>query len=530
MLEAIYNKWKSKTITGEQPAVQQPIVAFKNSGMGLELLHKHLDRKSRVAIHCDVDMDGIGSGYIMRRFAQNFLNLDPILLINKGKKHGVHAKHIEFFNKYPIDLLIILDSSSNELNIIKELNCDVLVIDHHEVDHTEYYGKTSKGTDYVIVNNTLDNLDISKDKEWIIRNNPNTSINLEGYNATSDMSCGVTLYELLRLYQETYNTGNLLENLYLYQWAGITLFTDAIQLANERNQWFVENTVHSRYVEPTLAILIKNLNRFTVIPDKSFINYTLAPTFNKAIRANANLDALNIVMFSPDKVAELSKYKELQDIAIAEGMKLVCESDTYCKVDISNTEISINYSGVISGKVVDEYKKNTITYRVDSNNRAKGSFRGRSMTTDYRTFFTNYSDSTIAQGHKGAFGFEANVEDLDNIMSGLAQIEENESFGKLYLTAGNLRPEEHGEYHIDDIEQFKRQGGLMMLAIGNSKVSSNEQIMISVSSKEATLVEKRGQLFIYNILGLECKAFKEIEEGIINIYAEFSKTIEFYVK
>ena len=82
---------------------------------------------------------------------------------------------------------------------------------------------------------------------------------------------------------------------------------------------------------------------------------------------------------------------------------------------------------------------------------------------------------------------------------------------------------------------MKRQGGILKLAIGNSKVASDEQIYISTYGKYAKLTENRGKLYIYNILGLTCKAFSEIKDitdkdGFVRIYVEFGNSIELYLK
>lgn len=532
MLEAIYNKWKSKTVTGEQPSKQQQIIGFINSVKALEMLKKHLDRGSLIAIHCDVDLDGIGSGYIARRFISCNSQTSPICVINQGKKHGIEQKHCDFFNKTPVGLMLIVDSSSNELEYIKQFNCDVLVVDHHEVDHNEFSGFTNDGKhEFIIVNNTIDNFDNDFTNKWLKSNNQNTNVIIEDYKADYEMSCGVVLYELLRLFQEAYKVGSLLENMLLYQWAGVTLFTDAIPMLNERNQWYIDNTVHSRFVEPTLGIMLNELNKFSVTLDKSFINYKLAPTFNKAIRANANAEALTIVMERPYNVKYLERYKEQQELAINEALNIAEIKENYSLVNITNTEINPNYTGVIAGRILDDSKKNTVAFVVN-NGIAEGSFRGRSSNVDYRRSFNSYFEDNriIAQGHKQAFGFKVEYKYLEEIMTRLIELEGDVTFDKAYLTAGNLPDSLKGQYHIDDIDAFKKQGGLMMIAIGNSKVASDEQILITVHSSEAKLIEQHGKLYYYDVLGLTCKAFEEIKVGMINIYPEYSKSIEFYIK
>lgn len=507
MIEALYNKWNSKIVTGEVRAPKPNIPNFYNAKQAVELLHKHISNGSKIAVHCDVDMDGIGSGYIFKRFMSNITFNNQLYIINKEKVHGIHEKHLEYFKSNPIDLLIILDSSSNSLDLIKSMPCDVLVVDHHEVDHTEYSGYTINYNKFIIVNNMIDN---------------------DNYRADSRMSCGLVIYELLRLYQETYRLGPLLENMMLYQWVGVTLFTDAIQLVPDRNQWYIENTVHSLETEPTLMTIITKLNKYAFSLDKNIIGYTVAPTFNRAIRAGATAAALAVVLDQPYNVEYLSSFREAQDWAISTGIQDVNIFDSFVTKSLNNTGILPSYAGVIAGKLCDEHNKNCVVYSVHDNI-ASGSFRGRLSNTDYRSVFNNFGHEAIAQGHKGAFGFKVPIEHLNTIMSKLVDVEIKIDT-RPYLTAGNIPIHMRGQYHISNMDEFKKQGGIMMLSMGNSKVSSDEQIVITVMSNEATLVETRGKLFYYDVLGLRCKAFKEIQPGMINIYIEHSRVIEFFIK
>ena len=98
------------------------------------------------------------------------------------------------------------------------------------------------------------------------------------------------------------------------------------------------------------------------------------------------------------------------------------------------------------------------------------------------------------------------------------------------VTAGRLNSTEPGKFLIDNIEDFKKQGGIWKLGTGNSKLNSEEQIFITVSSADAVLEEQIGKLYIYNVLGLRCKAFAPVTKPVINIYVEYSRQIECYIK
>ena len=529
MTDALLEKWKSPVITGEEHPRKPDMIAFNNTVAALDLIHNHLSKHSKIAVHCDVDMDGIGCGYIIKKFLSYISQDGQAYFINNTKEHGIKPRHVDFFRKKPVDLLIIVDSSSNELETIKQFECDVLVIDHHEILHSEYLGFTNDFKhQYVIVNNMISNKNVEMIETWVKKNNPNSKIKLEPYVADSRMSCGLVVYELLRVFQEAFNTGPILENTMLYQWAGVTLFTDAILLATERNQWYIENTVHSTVTEPTLLTMAQKLNRYNYSLSKSLINYTIAPVINKAIRAGDCGSAMSAVLWFPDRIDRLLVYKEKQENAVSAGITSVDEHDTFVMKDITDTGVTPSYTGVIASRLCDDYRKNAVVYTV-VDGIAKGSFRGRKSGIDYRLQFESFEDGVYAQGHKQAFGFQIEESKLCDVMNSLAEIEGSVSI-KPYLTAGNWGDKMHGEFHIDDMDEFRKAGNLVRLAMGNSKVSSEEQIMITVPNYDAKLVETRGKLYIYDVLGLNCKAFKELTDDIVNIYAEYDKTIEFYAK
>lgn len=529
MLDIFEATWGNKVVTGEEKAEKPGLLAFKNSDIAMRILKRHLDNDSKIAIHCDVDMDGIGTGYIMGRFITNRTNKVPLYIINKDKEHGIQQKHVDFFRDKKLDLMIIVDSSSNEIDIIKQFNCDVIVIDHHEVLHSELYGHTLDNThEYVIVNNTISNNDISSIKCWVSQFNIDTANKLQNFDGDDRMSCGLVVYELLRLYCDTMGMEKLLENLLLFQWAGVTLFTDSIILNTPRNQWYIENTVHSTDIEVTLQSILGELNKYKTLLDKSLINYTIAPVINKAIRAGHSADALNVIIFKPKGITDLLKYRETQDNAINIGISDFKATDSYILRDMSNTEVHKNYNGVIASRLCGEYNKNCVVYKV-TNGIAEGSFRGRISGLNYREIIDGYSDDSWGMGHKTAFGFACPVDKLDDVMSKLTSIESSSS-NQYLLTAGKLNDKCPGKFVIKDMDEFKRQGGIWKLGIGNSKVSNDEQIFITVDSADLVLIEQHGKLYLYNALGMICKAFEPVTEPVVNIYIECSRQIECYIK
>lgn len=128
-------------VIGLKEATKPDVINFKNSLLALDLIDKHIKAKSKISLHADVDMDGIGAAYIVQSFLNELGCVGRIrACINKEKEHGLSNKHINYINdRVKCDLFIIVDSSSNDIDIIKRFNCDVLVIDHHILNHKRNY-------------------------------------------------------------------------------------------------------------------------------------------------------------------------------------------------------------------------------------------------------------------------------------------------------------------------------------------------------------------------------------------------------
>lgn len=564
----LLEKWYYKFVTGDEYVAKPDMCIFNNTKLALEMLYKHIMLKGKIVLHIDVDMDGIGSGFILTKFLNSHGANQLIHIINKDKVHGIQEKHPLYFNsQYQVDLVIISDSSSNELETIKKFNCDVLVIDHHEILHNDTYGKCNDGIhDYIIVNNTTDNFNFERDNLWLRSKNPKAFNTITEYKGDNRMSCGLVIYELLRVYCECFSNTDLLENLLLFQWVGVTLMTDQIQLLTPRNQWYIDKTVHNNYTEPTLKRIMAATNKWKITLDKSYINYSLGPIVNKAIRAGDSLSAMKHVIFAPDTIAELNKYKEKQMDSVYkvtysnyESLKNMIKSytdrgiteeealnslkmqgyivdytprkynDDVIMVDISSYGVHPNYAGVIAGMICGDNNKNTACYTPLDNDIVRGSFRGRCRDTDYRSYFEQYSSDIYAQGHPPAFGFMCKLTQLQDIMSKINSIE-NETDTREFFSYGDMPVEERGIYHIKSFDDFKKQGYLLRIGLGNSKVSSTDEVNIKIPANNIVLKEVKGKLYIYDVLGLECKAFEMLNGKYFKLYIEFTNELNAYIK
>lgn len=494
---------------GIKEAPKPGLVIFRNAKSAAKLLMKHIQNKSIIKIHADVDMDGIAATFIMNSFLTDCgmgAYIQPC--INKEKVHGVGGKHIEFINKSQASLVIIVDSSTNDTDIIKQFNCDVIVLDHHEVLHNELQGQTANG-EYLIVTNMVNNPD-------------------DNFKADENMSGAMVVYEFLRLFEKAFCKYSIVEQRQLYQWVGISLFSDAIHTSGNRCMWYMHSTVNAINLEPTLRVLVKTVSKYDCILDKSFINYTLVPLFNKAIRAGESAKALSVALKHPDKASILQQYADIQNNLKEHALENVKEEYGISYRDLTNEGIHVNYAGFLAQEILNKTNNSAFTY-INSNDTdiLDGHFRGKKKHLDYRSLIE--STGLFAQGHKTAFGCRIPRERLSEI---LKLISENEANYKepTYLTLGNIRPDIKGIHHIDDFNQFKQAGLLWQLGMLNSYLSSDESINIVATIENAELKEQRGKMWLYDVHGFECKAFEEITTPFINIYFEYSRQLNGYVR
>lgn len=133
-------------------ALQEPHF-LENIDEAAALLIQTLDCNERILIVVDSDNDGFTSATIMYNYIKDMApNAEIDYVLHEGKQHGLqdHIQSLMDEGKN-YGLIILPDSSSNDYvyhEQLKEINCAVLVLDHHLTD-------TELSSNAVVVNNQL---------------------------------------------------------------------------------------------------------------------------------------------------------------------------------------------------------------------------------------------------------------------------------------------------------------------------------------------------------------------------------------
>lgn len=531
-MNILEKRWKIPQVYGEKVVAEQSYCLFNNAIHAMKMLKRHIDNNSTIAVHVDVDVDGIGSGYIVNKILEINGIKNKYIVINKGKIHGIQGKHTDYFNnKLRIDLMIIVDSSTNEIDTIKKFNCDVIVIDHHEMQTNVDCGICNDNShEFVIVNSTVNNKKYNGDRNELISDSCVDSKKIVEYIPTDDMSCGVEVFECMRLMYSMYYDEKILLDTLLYQWSAITLFTDSINTLNERNQWYIQNTVHSVNQEESLKIIGSSISKYITSIDKSYIQYKFAPIINKAIRADMGSEAANIVLNKPHKICDLFRYDKEQQYAIDVITKNTqITDDEFVAIDITNYNISSNYCGVIAARICGDRHKNVIVYR-EIDGVYAGSFRGRHKDVKYLDYFNE--NGIHAEGHQPAFGFKTcSNEKLVGVMSKISGIEEENDSHRYYITLGNVIPYYRAENHYERLEDIRKDALLAKIAFGNSNVGAADEINIGVSITDIELVKENDKYFKYLLMKeIECTAFERLAGNTFDLYVEAGNEMRFFLR
>lgn len=130
-------------------SVEIPYSKLKNIEMAVTLFNSHYEKKDKIAILVDEDVDGFTSASAMFNYIKKLDEQYPLeyILHTRAKAHGLSE---DVVIPDGTKLLIIPDAASNDVDKCTELSkkgVDILILDHHEMEKTNHYA--------VIVNNQI---------------------------------------------------------------------------------------------------------------------------------------------------------------------------------------------------------------------------------------------------------------------------------------------------------------------------------------------------------------------------------------
>lgn len=360
---------------------------FVNMKEAVEKLLYHIKNKSIIYILCDCDCDGFMSASLMYKLIKKLDKSIEVNFINhKEKKHGLYDEIIEEIKDMNMQLLIIPDAGSNqieELRKIKKLGIDLLVVDHHEAEYTD---------EFIIVNNQ--------------------------YNDVNKELSGAAM--VLKLAEAIIGD----ESKEFMDLAAVSIISDSMSMNNLENKYYVKHGL-ANLKNSFLRKISKNENKATL----EDISFNVSPIVNSIIRVGNDLDKTILInaIAEIDGVVELPTRKNgkktaeynYQDAAIKiskwrrDEQKIMVQNETE-KVDLNHEnpiniillddDFNRNLSGYFANVLSNKNLKPTLVLKHE-NGFYKGSARA-STIENFKDILLSTELFYSCTGHQGAFGVE----------------------------------------------------------------------------------------------------------------------------
>lgn len=445
---------------------------FNNMQKGLDMLFKHLENNSTIAILVDQDCDGYTSSAFTYCELQK-LNKDCELkyIVHKTKTHGIKLNEIEEQTNYEFDLLIIPDASSSDEKYCKiineEHNKDILILDHHEFDK-----------------------DFTNDKIVIINCKDGS------YENTTLAGVGV-VYKFFHFYEELTDTPFYSDS--LLDLVAIGCIGDSMDLKNLETRRLCLKGLDLFNSGNGNLFIQKIVERAKErIGDKltiTKVGWNIAPLINAVARIGKFEEKVDMFKAligvketrtyqprrkkktdpKPEPIEQsLQEYmaRVLTNVKGRQDKKVRTQSEELIKIikdnelDKRNKVIMLNvtetldqaFTGYVAGKIASYFKRPVLLLRENKNDKIMGG-SGRNYSKfeldNFKDFLLDTDSFNDCAGHDNAFGVDVDINKLEEVQQEINKRLSNVSIEDVYhvdyaIPMGRLRPK-----HILQIGKFE---------------------------------------------------------------------------
>jgi len=322
------------------------------------------------------------------KYLSNFTDNLTYAFNQRSEGHGISNQYIP----ENIDLLIIVDSSTNEIEEcerLKNLGIDIVIFDHHICEEINEHA--------IIVNPQLDNY-------------PNKELSGSGL---AYKACEV-LDNLLDV-DLTFNYIDL---------AGIGIYADVMSMKEPENRYFVYQALNNIKNFGIKAIL-KKMNIFIPRMTSQDIGFSIAPVINATARMNQIEKVIHLLLeddfekclLMAKDCIKLNSDRKRTEVKLFNKIKdrIDYSNEAIIVVTTEEDKIDKGFQGLLAMKIAEYYKKPTLVVKKDEDI-CRGSGRGISSSVDFKQLLNDSGEVDYTGGHPNAFGVEFKFDRYDNII------------------------------------------------------------------------------------------------------------------
>jgi single-stranded-DNA-specific exonuclease len=365
----------------------------------------------RIVVSYDPDADGLTSATIMIRYLKNYTENVDFIYGERNDGHGItemvklkvtdeerlkrSKANIEKIKQ--ADLLILIDSSSNDVEVCKNISenvgCDIVILDHHAIE---------RENPYVLMVNPQQDGD-----EY-----PNKYLSGAG-----------VVFKTLQVMEDTLGQVDVWQYIDL---VAVGMYADVMRIDVLENRYLIMQGLRNMK-NVGLVRILKGAKVDTFRMTSTDIGFSIAPLLNGVARMDNIKLAIDILLTDDDNEAKPLRLKmqkinearkELQKKIVANYMEKVNPNEKILVV--LDEQSSKGFNGIVAQNLAERYKRPVIVGRLHKGT-ASGSFRSYGGL-DLKGLLMESGFVEEAMGHKQAGGFTVKEENLENL---LKFIEEN---------------------------------------------------------------------------------------------------------
>ena len=407
---------------------------MKNMEEAVELVHNHVEKGSKIFVKVDADVDGYCSAATFIQFLQEInpqITIDYCL--NYEKKHGLTYEDISNHTRDEYGLIVIPDASmkvKDAIQITKNFDADILVLDHHLVEEED----GNCYTNYCLAVNCTDGT------------YPNPSLSGAG-----------VVQKFIEAYVETYEGDRIdfsLTEKYL-DLVSLAINADAMDLRSLESRYYVIEGMKEPYWNNEFLNELVDRNAEEMKYGRYIISmaWNIAPKINGMIRygkPEEQLDTFRAMLgvqedreYQPRRRSKNDPVPPKEIHSLQKTMARVCENvksrqdnevrkfvneldaeiqsqelDKNSVIFIDGTKIltTSTVTGLVANKLATKYFRPVVLMRKSSSTEYGGSGRNysRSNIDSLNAFLTDVG--VHCMGHEDAFGVSFKQSDLSEII------------------------------------------------------------------------------------------------------------------
>lgn len=392
---------------------------IKNIVEASEKILQYIKDGKRIVLSYDADADGLTSTSIMYRYLKNYTDNVDYIYNERNHGHGIHEQtRLDFINEDDVnddgeiineekkyrydlnhrnlekigqaDLLIIIDSSSNDVEACKKLvedfGIEIIILDHHAIEvenpHVLLVNPQQEGDKY-----------------------PNKFLSGAG-----------VVFKTLQVMEDILGDEGKVDPFDYMDLVSVGMYSDVMRVDVYENRFMIMHGLRNMKNVGLVRILKGGkVDLFKI--DSSAIGFTIAPLLNGVARMDNIKLAIDILLTDDDEEAKKLRLKmqKLNDSRKVLQKQIVDQYLT--KVDnnrkvimVFDEQASKGFNGVVAQQLAQTYKRPALVGRLHKGT-ASGSFRsfgGFNM----QDFLMESGLVEEAKGHTQAGGFVIKEENL----------------------------------------------------------------------------------------------------------------------